>query len=277
MSISYAKKRRILLFVLLFPTILAIVLITVLGSQQARAKRDAKKWLKANRPKTELVSVSFGEKRVDGVVTEKTLDCKCFDTEYGFFYTQQFESNGFRYTPVSDEYESPTSYAAMTETVSASQYLGSLLTEAGVSCDVLWYPTDVESKLTVVTDEGETETLVTLCETAVQCAENSGMTEPEILVCNSAVREAIASADSVAVWKRLQFSLPNSAVHAAADLLGKEAGFSGVTVYGTYRELIEHAQAQENMRPDDSVLWLISPWQIISGSIESSLMFWELK
>lgn len=271
MSISYAKKRRILLFVLLFPTIFAIVLITVLGNQQARAKHDAKKWLKENRPKTELISVSLGETKVDGVVTEKSLHCKCFDTEYGFYYSMPFVFNGVRYVPddVPGEYESPTSYAAMTETVSASQYLGNLLAEEELSCDVLWYPTNQESRIMVLTTETDTKARKAVCEAtegAVKKMHGDGIFSPEILVCTDSVRDAILSADRAAVWRRLEFSLPNAAGNAAAALLGKGVTV-GTDVRGSFESIIE--TAQQTAMPDDKTMWQITP----DGDTASMLIY----
>jgi hypothetical protein len=250
---THAKKRRILLFVLLFPSILAIVLITVLGNQQARAKRFAKKWLKENHPESELLSVSFGETKVDGVVTEKSLNCECFDTEYGFYYTQIFLADGLHFQPA-DRYA--RSYGLMTDCRIQAEWYAETLTEKGYPCDVICFPNRDWLCSALLPAETDPAALAAFCTEFQQMTQGEIGQLPEILVCTESVRGAILSADKAAVWRRLESSLPNAAGNAAAALLGKDVT-GGIEVRGSFESIIE--TAQQTAMPDDKTMWQITP------------------
>lgn len=251
---TYAKKRRILLLVLLLPTILAIAVITHIYGQEGRARHAAKKWLKEHHPQSELVSISFGETNIDGNVT-KQIDCGCYDKEYGFYYNQKFENNGFRYVPTVDF--SYNSYDAMREMQYRAEHLSGLLQEAKQPCEVMCYPTDYESRIAVLPEDTSPEALAAFCDAMTESAKHvPELTDPEILICTDAVRSGILSADRITVWRERQNAMPRTAVAAAAALLDREFTCSGLEFTGTPAEII--AAAQQNMPLDDSTVWLLA-------------------
>ena len=100
------NKRRIFLFVLLFPTILAVAIMTAISIRGGSSKGAAKKWLKQNRPDSVLLDTAEVDTVTDGV-SSPALVCTCLDTATGMIYEQKF-------TPAGDSWTADTTNSLQT-------------------------------------------------------------------------------------------------------------------------------------------------------------------
>ncbi len=243
-------KRRLFLLILVFPTILAIALITFLVGKNSRARHFAEKWAAKNHGDAVLTYCSFGEISENGTTT-KYLNADYFDREHGFFYRQDFEDTFFRYVPTEPGFRS---YDTVLDFWNRAEHLASALREAELPGDVICYQASNAEYLMVLTTETDTEALAEICKKTGELALKDGLYTADLLVCTPAARESILSADRTAVFGAGEFSLEYGAGAPAAALLGKSVSCTG-TYSGTAAKTISEAAA--NAPISDGTVWAV--------------------
>lgn len=248
------RKRRVLLLILILPSILAVLVLTHIFGIEGRAEHFAKKWLAENRPDTELVDISYLEIVTDGK-RKHEITCKCYDTQYGFFYEQTFEKSGFRYVPAEDV--PSRSYDTAVTFLTNADRLSEELAASGLPADVLCCPASDGWYLMALTEETDPDALADICARTAKHAAKFEIYNLNLLVSTELEHGALLAADKSAFWRACAFSLPQDGTEVAAALLHKKAADIGTGSGSSPAEIV--AAAREEFPVGDGVVWYITP------------------
>ncbi len=260
------NKRRIFLFVLLFPTLLAVILLTVLSVGGGTAKGAAKKWLKENRPESVLLHTSAFTSTVDGV-TEKSLVCTCMDTNTGVIWSQEFVRRSGSWT-AEDGSADPYGYARMTDGYQSVIRLSARFTEQMLPTAVYSPDRDHGQCCLVVADRVAPEHLAELWAKVSACAAADPTVYVRFIAAPQQTCDALLSADRIGYQKKHYDRGTTGTVSELAWMIGKKANRlmtclltqpsaedskDRIVYAGTTEEAIKKIQAESST--DSDTVW----------------------
>lgn len=255
------NKRRVFLFVLLFPTILAVAIMTAISIRGGSSKGAAKKWLKQNRPDSVLLDTSAFTSTVDGV-TEKSLVCTCMDTNTGVIWSQEFVRRSGSWT-AEDGSADPYGYARMTDGYQSVIRLGARMTTEGIPCTPIFLPgKSFTQSCLVVAPDVSGDKLAELWAQVSACAAADPTVFVRMIAAPKEICDAVLSADRIGFQKKYYDRSETGSVNELAQMIHKrkqtlmtcELNRSGGTdAAATTAEAI--ARIQQAVQTDANTVW----------------------
>lgn len=254
------NKRRIFLFVLLFPTILAVAIMTAISIRGGSSKGAAKKWLKQNRPDSVLLDTSAFTSTVDGV-TEKSLVCTCMDTNTGVIWSQEFVRRSGSWT-AEDGSADPYGYARMTDGYQSVNRLAASFASQSLPT-AIYSPDSCYGQCCLVLAENVApEQLAALWGRVSACAAADPTVYVRMIAAPKEICDAVLSADRIGFQKKYYDRSETGSVNELAQMIHKrkqtlmtcELNRSGGTdAAATTAEAI--ARIQQAVQTDANTVW----------------------